>query len=250
MNLHRAARIAHRWLAWAIGLQLLAWLLGGALFAWLPFQDWVKAQAVVTARPVPQTAPEWPATLQQAVQQAAPGVALRGASLVAAADGPIWKLGLADGRTLRLRADGRAWAAPDAAAIERFARTLYKGPGAMLGRAEWLAVVPTRLGIVQELAGRRNVWRVRFDDGLQTRLYFEGEGGEFLTARTEAWVWYDLLWRVHIMDYGGGDDFNNPLLRAAAPLALLLGLAGALLALQTAVYRLRERRRRSAQRDG
>ena len=78
--------------------------------------------------------------------------------------------------------------------------------------------------------GRGNVWRVRFDDTLGTRLYFDGTSGEFLTHRNEAWVWYDFFWRLHIMDYTGGDDFNNWLLRSASVLSWALVLAGAVLA--------------------
>lgn len=232
-------RLVHRWLAWAVGLQVLAWLVGGAVFAWLPFQDWVKAQPLI-ARPVPEVATPWPAS--------PPAMGpVHGALLVAAAGGPHWKLTLADGRTQRLPADGSPWAAPDAAAVERFARRIYRGEGRLVA-VERLAEVPPRLGIVQELAGRREVWRVRFDDALATRLYVDATSGEYITARTEAWVWYDLLWRLHIMDYTGGEDFNNPLLRAAAPLALLFGLSGMALALQTALRRWRDLRRGKAPR--
>lgn len=243
MNLHRWARIAHRWLAWAIGLQMLAWLIGGAVFAWLPFQPWVKAQDKI-ARPdvaLPAAAAE---SLQRAMAMPGSAEGLRSVALVASAVGPTWKLTRPDSRVLRQRADGQPWAAPDGPAIARFAQSIYRGDGRPLGAPQRLATVPARLGIVQELAGRRDVWRVAFDDALGTRLYFDAEGGELLTARTEAWVWYDLLFRLHIMDYTGGDDFNNPLLRAAAPLALLMGLAGTAMALQSGWWRWRERRRR------
>ena len=45
-----------------------------------------------------------------------------------------------------------------------------------------------------------------------------------------AWVWYDFFWRLHIMDYAGGEDFNGTLLRLASLTALGLVLAGAVLA--------------------
>ncbi|MFN0184034.1 MAG: hypothetical protein ACKVQR_09475 [Aquabacterium sp.] len=243
MNLHRIARTVHRWLAWLIGLQLLAWLVGGVVFAWLPFQPWVKAQDMV-GKPVVDLGADWPAQLQAALAASAPAAAVRGVAAVPGADGALWRLTLADGRVHRLRADGRPWTAPEGRDIERYAQALYRGGGRMVGTAERMSTAPARLGIVQEMAGRRDLWRVRFDDTLGTRLYFDGEGGEFLTARTEAWVWYDLLWRLHIMDYTGGDDFNNALLRGAAPLALLMGLAGTVVALQAGWFRLQGRRRR------
>jgi hypothetical protein len=109
-----------------------------------------------------------------------------------------------------------------------FAQSLYVGPGRLLA-VQRLAEAPTRLGLVKELAGRKNLWLARFDDPLQTRLYFDGTGGELVAVRTEAWVLYDFFWRLHVMDYGDGEDFNNPLLRGFALAALALVLTGTVL---------------------
>jgi len=92
-----------------------------------------------------------------------------------------------------------------------------------------LAESPLRLGIVREAGERRDLWLARFDDRLQTRLYVDGRSGELLAVRNEAWVVYDFFFRLHVMDYQGGDDFNNPLLRAAATVALGLVLTGLVL---------------------
>ncbi len=178
--------------------------------------------------------------LQAALQALPPGTTVRSAASVTAPDGALWKLTRDDGPPMWLRVDGGPHRSPDAAAIERFAATIYRGPGKPIGPATFLLDVPTRLGLVRETGARGKLWRVAFDDAQRTRLYFDGTSGEFVAARTEAWVWYDLLWRLHIMDYAGGDDFNNPLLRAEAPLALLLVLAGAILTVQAA-WRARRR---------
>lgn len=71
---------------------------------------------------------------------------------------------------------------------------------------------------------------MRFDDALATRIYLNGRTGEFVTSRHEAWGWYDSFWRLHIMDYAQGEDFNGALLRAASITAFGLVLAGAILA--------------------
>ncbi len=62
-----------------------------------------------------------------------------------------------------------------------------------------------------------------------------------VAVRTEAWVWYDFFWRLHIMDHAGGEDFNGALLRAASVLAFGLVLAGAVLGVLAARRRLRRR---------
>ena len=213
----------HRWLGWAVGVQVLVWVSSGLLFAWLPFDGWVKG-ADDLKRPVL-------ALTQLPVSQ--DGIeAARVASMVAVTTpaGAAWRVGLKGEKTPRyVPLAGGPWTPPDAPAVEAFARTLLKAPPPVLA-VERLAEAPARLFIVEETGGRGNVWRVRFDDTLGTRLYFDGTSGEFLTHRNEAWVWYDFFWRLHIMDYTGGDDFNNWLLRAASVLSWALVLAGAALA--------------------
>jgi hypothetical protein len=97
-------------------------------------------------------------------------------------------------------ADGSAWRAPDAAEVAAFAAGLHRSGAAV----ERLSEAPQRLGTVDEMPGRPDLWRVRFDDDPGTRLYRDGESGVFLAARTDAGVWYDFFWRPHIMDHGGG----------------------------------------------
>ena len=82
---------------------------------------------------------------------------------------------------------------------------------------------------------------MRWADGLRTRIYLDGQGGEFIALRNEAWVWYDFFWRLHIMDYGGGEDFNNGWLRAASVTAWALVAAGAWLSVVAIRRRLRRR---------
>lgn len=193
----------HRWLSWLVGVQVLVWSLSGLLFAWLPFQPWVKGQDVATAPPL-----SWPANWRDALQQLPEPRQLQA---VMTPHGAVLKLG--DARWQRL--DGRPWRTPDAAQVQAFAAGIYRGGGRLID-VQRLAELPRQLGIVAELGERRDVWRVRFDDALQTRLYFDGASGEYLTVRTRAWVWYDFFWRLHIMDYAGGEDFNGGLLRGAA----------------------------------
>lgn len=228
----------HRWLGYVIALQVLAWVAGGAVFAWLPFQGWVKANDHV-AKPVQPLDAGWAQRLAAGLP---PGLVVQSAHSVATAGGPAWRLRLAQGERW-VDADGRDQPPPQARQVGGFAASLYRGPGRLVG-VELLAEVPRRLGLVQELGAARPVWRASFDDALQTRLYIDSRSGELLAARNEAWVWYDFFWRLHVMDYGGGEDFNNPLLRAAAPMALGLALTG--LVMLTLALRRAWRHRRNA----
>lgn len=219
----------HRWLGWLVGLQVLVWVSGGLVFSLLPFKDWVKSGDVFKP-PVVALSPGWAAQVAPALQLAADGGVVKGLSTVVLPQGPALKLSLqGQARPLLVPVDGSALRAPDAPAAQAFAQSLYRGSAAVVS-VQRLALVPTRLGIVQETGGRGDVWRVGFDDALGSRIYLDGASGEFVAVRSEAWVWYDFFWRLHIMDYAGGEDFNGWLLRAASIVAWGLVLAGVVLA--------------------
>ncbi|MBQ0930124.1 PepSY domain-containing protein [Ideonella alba] len=215
----------HRWLGYLVAWQVLAWMVGGVLFAWVPFQAWVKAGDVLATATEPLPS-QWPQALARAQLPDTPVLAL---SSVSTAAGPAWKLRTAQGEHW-LDAQGAPLAAPDATAIARYAQQRYRGDG-RLQAVERLAEVGPRWGIVRELGERREVWVARFDDTLSTRFYLDARSGELLAARNDAWVLYDFFWRLHVMDYRGGEDFNNPLLRAAALLALGLVAVGVVMLL-------------------
>ena len=220
----------HRWLAWLVGLQVLIWVAGGVVFSLVPFTTWVKGGDTVKPPSVALPA-GWAERSASALQSAARSAEVIGIAAVATPQGPALRVsyGGADRDPVIVPADGAAWTPPDAAAVRRFASSLYQGRGTVTS-VERLSTVPARLGIVAETAGRGDVWRVAFDDALATRIYLNGGTGEFLTSRNEAWVWYDFFWRLHIMDYAGGEDFNGTLLRIASVTAFGLVIAGVILA--------------------
>jgi uncharacterized iron-regulated membrane protein len=125
--------------------------------------------------------------------------------------------------------------------VRGFAARLYRGSGRLVA-VEQLQQPPRHLGIVREAGMRRGLWVARFDDGLATRLYVDGISGELVAARSDAWVIYDFFWRLHVMDYAEGEDFNNSLLRTASLVALALVLTGSTLL----AFSLRRRWRRRA----
>lgn len=219
----------HRWLGWLIGLQVLVWVTGGVVFSLVPFTSWVKGGD--TVKPPAVVLPvDWAERVAPALQAAARLGDVVAVAAVATPQGPALRVSYRSGREpVIVLADGSAWTPPGEAAVRRFASSLHQGR-APVTAVEHMATVPRRLGIVSETGGRGDLWRVRFDDALATRIYLNGRTGEFVTSRNEAWVWYDFFWRLHIMDYAGGEDFNGTLLRMASITAFGLVLAGAVLA--------------------
>jgi len=218
----------HRWLGWLVGVQLLIWVSGGVVFSLLPFKPWVKGGDSVKP-PVLVLPAGWAERVAPALQAAAQSGEVTALAAVATPQGPALRLGHRGGPSTLVPADGTDWQPPDEAALRRFGAALYQGTGRLVA-VERVASVAPRLGIVAETGGRGDLWRLRFDDALATRIYLDGRSGEFVASRNEAWVWYDFFWRLHIMDYAEGEDFNGSLLRAASVAAWGMVLAGTVLA--------------------
>ncbi len=220
----------HRWLGWLVGLQVLVWVCGGVLFSIVPFQAWVKGGDTVKP-PAVWLPADWAERTAPALQAAARQGEVTALAAVATPTGPALRLSYRGGRDpVLVPADGSAWAAADEASVRRFAAGLHLRSAPVVA-VERVAEVPRRLGIVAETGGRGDLWRVRFDDALSTRIYLNGRTGEFVTSLNEACVWYDFFLRLHIMDYAEGEDFNGTLLRVASLGGFALVLAGTVLSL-------------------
>jgi uncharacterized iron-regulated membrane protein len=70
------------------------------------------------------------------------------------------------------------------------------------------------------------VWRIDFSDRLDTRIYVSPATGEIEARRNNVWRIYDFFWMLHIMDYKGREDFNNPLVQTFAVSGTLFALSG------------------------
>lgn len=233
------ARKLHRWLSYAVFLQVTLWVVGGLTFAVIPFDTIIKGGAVIASPPTPTI---MPAELTQLGMQLPSDTPLDHFAVHSSSQGAIAEVHTMQGTKWLRLVDGELVIPPLAEDITRFALTLYRGDAALLG-ARYLATSERRyLGLVDETYGQGDVWQVEFDDSLNTRLYFEGATGRYLTVRNDAWVFYDAMWRLHIMDYSDGDDFNNTLLRVLTPLALLFVLSGILLTWTAAKRAVRNRR--------
>lgn len=224
--LHQWSNFLHKWLGLLVGVQVLAWVLGGALFALMPFDGWVKSGDFVRKPPaIKADGVYFP--MAALAQREAP---LKAIELVGQGTRIHYRLTRMDGtRVLADATTGALLPRPDEVRIRELAQDLMleSRPPANI------RLVTEResrgLGLVDEAGRKYPVWQAGFDDRFNTRLYFAPDTGEFLRARNDTWVLYDFFWRLHIMDYGGGENFNNALMRILAPLALLLIASGLLL---------------------
>ena len=77
-----------------------------------------------------------------------------------------------------------------------------------------------------EFRGDLPVWRISFDDPDETNLYVSAATGKVAARRSATWRIYDFLWSLHIMDYSERENFNHPLVIAAAATAFVLAVSG------------------------
>lgn len=81
-----------------------------------------------------------------------------------------------------------------------------------------------------EIGSRRlPLWQIEFSGFASSTLYISQQSGQIVAVRHNAWRIFDILWRLHIMDYYEGEDINNVLLNVFALSGLLAALSGALL---------------------
>jgi hypothetical protein len=222
----KLARKVHRIVSYLVFIQVSLWIIGGLAFAAIPFDSVVKGGAVM----LPAAKPRFPDNWADLVAQHKGDVWFpKSISSHNSSQGLLLKLeGEFETRWLRM-SDGRRARPPQAESIAAYAQQLYAGSGVLVGTRFIDEPQYRYLGLVDELYGRANVWQASFDDSYNTRLYFTGDNGRYLTVRNDFWVFYDAMWRLHIMDYRGGEDFNNLLLLVFAILSTIFTISGLIL---------------------
>ena len=207
----------HKWLALVVGLQVLAWVGGGLLMTALPIER-VRGEHKVAASLPPSLEPARLISVREAARSA--GIeTLTGASLGHLLSEPVWRLRGAGGTVMVDAATGSVLSPLGEAAARAVAVADYAGQGGIEG-ALLLTDPPAEYGRPGA------VWQVRFDDRDATTLYVDPQSGIVRARRSTTWRVFDFAWRLHVMDYDDGADFNHPLVVGAAGAALILVIAG------------------------
>lgn len=217
MKLLRLSAQIHKWIAVLVGLQILFWVGGGLVMTAIPIETVRGEHRVRTAQP---QALDLTGIRALDAVVAERNLTPTRAELKSTPRGPAWLLTPTEGAPITLDArTGQTFAPLEADEARRLATAVYRG-GAQ-------AVAATRLNDAKRETGRTGpLWRVDFNDREKTRFYVSPDTGEVITRRSAVWRLYDFFWRLHILDFKTGENFNHPLLIAASALSLVVVLSG------------------------
>lgn len=216
----------HIWLSWIVGLQIVIWIATGLFMALSPIETvrgehLVKKAATLDLRSA--------AVLPPATVLAREKRAVERLQLKTWAGRPTYEIHYADGRAGLVDAvSGKSLTPLTGIAAEMAARAVYAGrePDATATRVD-----PENIPL--DFRRDEPAWAVRFHDEVISRggtiFYVSAETGEVLARRTDRWRLYDLMWGLHIMDWGGRENFNSPWLIGVSLLSLISVIAGGVL---------------------
>lgn len=211
----------HKWIGLIVGLQILFWIVGGLVMSALPIER-VRGEHHVrqAAKPV------LPIGDVISLKDLAAKAELDGisdATLKVTPQGPLWILNLSSGAEAYFNArTGGDVREITAAVAQAAAAAAYQGPGKP-SAARYLETAPPEAGVSGPL------YAVEFSDPERSVLYLDAFTGEVRTRRSNLWRFYDFFWRLHIMDWKTGQNFNHPLIIAAAAISLAVVVTGFIL---------------------
>ena len=217
----RAARLAHKWLALAVGIQLLLWAASGFYMVVVDL-DFIHGDPLVRNLKPPLDVTGRLVSFDSLRQGRSD---IQAINLRALPDdsSAVYEIVTATGRELvDARTGDRISPLPETRVIE-LARAYYAGSG----QVEQVRLIAREADRPGEAQGRPlPLWRVDFDDWLETSLYVHPDSGVLATRRHRFWRWFDFMWALHIMDYRERTDVNNWLLLIVSVLGTTTVVSG------------------------
>ncbi|MBT1063311.1 PepSY domain-containing protein [Bowmanella sp. Y26] len=214
------ARKYHKWLMGIIGIQFLIWSISGAYMVLVDI-DFIHGDHLAKQTDAKLNMAEVQVDITHILAHYPKAENIK-LSLLGSL--PVWRLQV-DGEKLMVDATNGAALPPlsESQAI-RLAKDLYSGSSQIVSSQLLTEHAPP------ELSPRHlPVWRIEFAGMVSPTLYITQQQGELVTRRHDFWRVFDLMWKLHIMDYDDGEDIDNWLLRILAIVGVLAALTGLIL---------------------
>ncbi|MEY4556533.1 MAG: hypothetical protein RL093_1652 [Pseudomonadota bacterium] len=209
----------HKWVSLIVGVQVIFWVVGGLVMVSIPIER-VRSEHHVRQVVTPPLPPE---VITLAEVSARTNSRPTRAELRSTLRGPVWILRSGEQKPVTVSAlTGRPLAPMTDAEARGAAVAAYVGTGQPTA-VRYLATPP------QETGRETPAWRVDFNDAERTTFYVSPETAEVEVRRSAVWRLYDFMWRLHILDFKDGENFNHPLLIGLTALTLALLVTGLIL---------------------
>ncbi|MBT1063312.1 2Fe-2S iron-sulfur cluster binding domain-containing protein [Bowmanella sp. Y26] len=208
----------HKWVSLFVGLQFMLWLISGVYFN---FMDHHKAagSTYLADAPAPATFSSLvPLPVMQGVEEVRLVQLLEKPYYLLVKQRPLYAYWL--GHYELVDALTGTPHQVDSVMAEQLARASYSGPGL-------LADVSLLQPPIADLPKERNaMWRVAFDDDIQTAVYVRQQSGEIAGHVDTHRRLRDVFFTLHFMDYASEGSFNNIQIMIMAVLSLWLAVTG------------------------
>jgi uncharacterized iron-regulated membrane protein len=233
MNRALFARRLHKWLALIVGVQALMWVMSGFYMVVVDL-DFIHGDSLVrNLTTPPKVSALTPVSALTARYANVERIRIKGLPDFESA---LYEITTSEGAILVDAATGAQVSPLTRERIAGLASAYYAGSGA-LAHLELLTSDPPLEIQTRPLP----LWRVDFNDWLETSLYIHPSTGELVTRRHRFWRGFDFFWMLHIMDYEARENINNTLLRVATGIGIAFAGSG----LWLLVFTLRRRARAS-----
>jgi hypothetical protein len=202
-------------------LQIVLWIAGGFVMSAIPIEV-VRGEHKISHLAVEPFEVEGLLSLRDATV-AIDASAVKSATLGEMLGQPVWRIVGQDEELAIIDASSGAILSPvDESTARAIAGRDFNGD-AEIQSVEYIETPPS------EYNKSGPVWRVQFNDGDKTTIYVDPSTGEVTARRSETWRLFDFFWKLHVMDYDDGADFNHPLLITAAGMAIFVSISGFIL---------------------
>jgi uncharacterized iron-regulated membrane protein len=213
------SRSLHKWLALFVGLQLLVWAVTGFFMVAVDL-DFIHGDSLVRNLRTPVANAKAALPVAELTRRY-PEVTFFSLHSLPVLSTPVYELTAAGRKVLVDAASGQQLSPLSDGVIRQLARRYYAGSGQLSAMTLLQREVP------MEARGRAPpLWRVDFDDWLQTTLYLHPDTGALVTRRHRLWRWYDFQWMLHIMDYGDRETPTCVVPRVATVLGVVTVSSG------------------------
>jgi uncharacterized iron-regulated membrane protein len=222
-------RKAHKWLALLIGLQILLWGLSG-LYMTIIHIDTIHGDHLVNMPSVDnsgQINSDAIKVLPESLLRDYQTIQSIQLSYINQLQQTVYKIKYSQGVIYIDAQSLRPLEPLNKADITKMANQIYAGQAA-IENVELLKVSPQEIG-----AAKQAVWRVSYNDWLNSTLYFSAESGALLKKRSDLWRLFDVMWMLHIMDYETRQSIDGKLFRISSIMAIVFSLCGFILLFYT-----------------